>query len=139
MAGGRLGRKAAKGLYRYEGGKKGEVDSSVYSLLKVSPDNQLAAQNIAERCTLLFVNESVRCLEEGVLAKAYDGDIAAVFGLGFPPFWGGPFKYVDFQGARQVTELLHNLAKTYGERFEPAPLLEKMASANERFFPEERT
>jgi 3-hydroxyacyl-CoA dehydrogenase/enoyl-CoA hydratase/3-hydroxybutyryl-CoA epimerase len=135
----RLGRKTNKGFYHFVNGKKDKVDDSVYALLGVRPDETPRYQDaeIAERLVMLFVNESVRCLEESVLAAAYDGDVGAVFGLGFPPFLGGPFKYVDLLGASVVVEKLRALESKFGTRFTPSPLLVKMASGQERFFPKE--
>ena len=93
---GRLGRKNEKGFYKYESGKKIGVDNSIYSLIAPETSKQKPDSNeIVDRLLLLFINESVKCLEEGVLNSAYDGDVGAVFGLGFPPIWGGPFKYID--------------------------------------------
>lgn len=134
---GRMGRKNEKGFYRYENGKKKSVDDEIYKLLNISPEQKLPMQNIVERCVLLFVNESVRCLEDNVLSHPHDGDVGAVFGLGFPPFWGGPFKYVDLVGCSKVVETLFNLEKSYGERFQPAKMLQKMAAESTKFFPEE--
>ena len=71
------------------------------------------------------------------MVSAYDGDVGAVFGLGFPPFWGGPFKYVDHAGAGNIVERLQHLEDQYGARFKPAELLVKMAAAEQRFFPDE--
>jgi 3-hydroxyacyl-CoA dehydrogenase/enoyl-CoA hydratase/3-hydroxybutyryl-CoA epimerase len=135
---GRLGRKNNKGFYLYEAGKKGRADSGVYELLGLEPDStKVGEDEILERCLLVFVNESVRCLEEGILANAYDGDVGAVFGLGFPPFWGGPFKYIDHVGASSVVARLRELEGRHGSRFKPSPLLIKHADAQQRFFPEE--
>jgi len=138
-ASGRLGRKNAKGFYRYENGKKAGPDSSIYELVKAPAiDSAIPVQEIVDRCVLLFVNESIRCLEEGIIASPYDGDVGAVFGLGFPPFWGGPFKYADMLGAKAVVDQLLPLADKYGARFAPAAILTSHAVKGTKFFPNER-
>jgi len=135
---GRLGRKNNKGFYLYENGKKGRPDPAVTDLIRTSTTGKKStAEEIVERCLLVFVNESIRCLEEGILASAYDGDVGAVFGLGFPPFWGGPFKYADHVGAGELVSRLQKLEDLYGARFKPAELLVKYAAAGQRFFPDE--
>lgn len=136
---GRMGRKNNKGFYKYIDGKKQGEDEDIYNL--ISPRNggeNLSSEDIVERCLLVFINESVRCLEEGILSTAYDGDVGAVFGLGFPPFWGGPFKYIDHLGADAVVKRLEALAAKYGERFKPAASLISMAHENKKYFPEEK-
>lgn len=118
----RKGRKNGRGFYTYDGKEK-QVDKSIYSLLGTDGSLSLPAVDIAERCTLLMVNEAVRCLEEKVLQSPLDGDIGAIFGLGFPPFRGGPFRFIDFIGADRIVARLEGFAAELGERFEPAPLL----------------
>ncbi len=129
----RLGKKNRRGFYRYadRGAKKRVVDDAVYALLEVAADNPMPVQEIAERCALQMVNEAVRCLGEGVLRCPRDGDLGAVFGLGFPPFRGGPFRYLDARGVGEVKAKLEALAADHGERFAPAPLL----GDGERFYP----
>jgi 3-hydroxyacyl-CoA dehydrogenase/enoyl-CoA hydratase/3-hydroxybutyryl-CoA epimerase len=136
---GRLGRKNSKGFYLYQGGKKSQPDERIYELFhrNTGAKKPPSEDEIVDRCLLLFVNESVRCLEEGILRTAYDGDIGAVFGLGFPPFQGGPFKYIDFVGAQTVVNSLMKLHESFGSRFKPANLLVKMAETNQKFFAEE--
>jgi 3-hydroxyacyl-CoA dehydrogenase/enoyl-CoA hydratase/3-hydroxybutyryl-CoA epimerase len=130
----RKGRKNGRGFYTYEDGKRAGVDESVYRVLGVTPrPGTVARQEIQDRLALQMINEAVRCLEEGILRSTRDGDIGAVMGLGFPPFRGGPFRWVDRLGAAAVVERLHELAKLHGNRFAPAPRLIEMADKGERF------
>jgi 3-hydroxyacyl-CoA dehydrogenase/enoyl-CoA hydratase/3-hydroxybutyryl-CoA epimerase len=82
-----------------------------------------------------MVNEAARCLEEGVLRSPRDGDVGAVFGIGFPPFRGGPFRYVDSVGAAVLVEGLYLLNDRFRGRFTPSELLVQMARAGDRFYP----
>ncbi len=122
---GRLGRKNGKGFYLYSEGKKTGPDSEIYNVAGPAKDDfkVLPTEEIIDRCNLVFVNESFRCLEEGILASSSDGDVGAVFGLGFPPFLGGPFHYVKLLGKQVVIERLEALAEKYGSRFEPCQSL----------------
>lgn len=130
----RKGRKNGRGFYRYEDGKSKGPDESVYALLGVQPTNEeLSSDDIAWRCTLMMVNEAALCFQEGILRSARDGDIGAIFGLGFPPFTGGPFRFVDKHGAGTIVDRLQQYAKAYGPRFDPAPLLLAMASQGQTF------
>jgi 3-hydroxyacyl-CoA dehydrogenase/enoyl-CoA hydratase/3-hydroxybutyryl-CoA epimerase len=132
---GRLGRKNGKGFYTYDKeGKKGDADEAVYALFGAPPKKEMPREDIQERLGLVMVNEAIRTLEEGVLRSARDGDVGAVFGIGFPPFRGGPFWYVDTEGAQSVLTRLRALEARYGKRFAPAALLEEMARDGRRFF-----
>jgi 3-hydroxyacyl-CoA dehydrogenase/enoyl-CoA hydratase/3-hydroxybutyryl-CoA epimerase len=131
----RRGRKNGRGFYLYEDGKKGDVDETVYGVLGVKPrPGTVSRQDIQLRLSLQMVNEAVRCLEEGILRSARDGDIGAVMGLGFPPFRGGPFRWVDQVGVSIVVKQLEDLATDHGDRFAPAPMLVEMAKEDARFF-----
>jgi len=131
---GRLGRKARKGFYTY-GGKKKEVDPAAYDLLPGGRSRKkMVRDRIVERVALQLVNESIRCLGEGILRSPRDGDVGAIFGLGFPPFLGGPLRYADALGAPALLETLKRLRGQYGERFEPAPLLVENARLGRSFY-----
>jgi 3-hydroxyacyl-CoA dehydrogenase/enoyl-CoA hydratase/3-hydroxybutyryl-CoA epimerase len=138
VASGRTGRKGKKGFYRYDdAGKKGGVDATVYDLLPTgSRRREIPADEIQRRCVLAMVNEAVRCLQDGILRAARDGDVGAVFGIGFPPFRGGPFRYVDSLGAERVVRALEGLNADRAPRFAPAQLLIEMAREGRRFYPE---
>jgi 3-hydroxyacyl-CoA dehydrogenase/enoyl-CoA hydratase/3-hydroxybutyryl-CoA epimerase len=134
---GRQGRKNQKGFYLYSGafsGKKKEVDPSVYDLLPYGRDRrELSRSEMAERCVLQLVNEAARCLGEGILRSPRDGDVGAIFGLGFPPFLGGPFRYLDAMGPLRVLDRLQQWQQKFGRRFDPAPVLRELAQSGRRF------
>jgi 3-hydroxyacyl-CoA dehydrogenase/enoyl-CoA hydratase/3-hydroxybutyryl-CoA epimerase len=131
---GRLGRKSQKGIFLYPGGKKGGADEAVYDLLPGGRARQgFDRAEIAERVTLQMVNEAALCLGEGILRSARDGDVGAVFGLGFPPFRGGPFRWADAAGTRSVLARLEKLRERYGARFTPAPLFADLGRTGARF------
>ena len=134
---GRTGRKGKKGFYLYdEDGTKNAVDSTVYELLPSGAARvRMDESEIRERCVLAMVNEAARCLEEGVLRSPRDGDVGAVFGIGFPPFRGGPFRYVDAVGAGRIVDELEALDDRFPGRFEPAAVLAAHARAHDRFYP----
>ena len=142
---GRTGRKGRSGFYLYdESGKKGGVDPSVYPLIRGTtaeqtqsalPPAPVPTEEIASRCVLAMVNEALRCMEEGILRSARDGDIGAVFGLGWPPFRGGPFRYVDAVGADEILSQLDTLDGRFPERFKPAAILVEMTRTRARFYP----
>lgn len=133
---GRLGRKNKRGFYLYEaGGKRQGVDASVYALLPGGGARRpVEPRAIQERLAFAFLNEAVLCLQEGILRSPRDGDVGAIFGLGFPPFLGGPFRYLDHLGARFAVEILERLRARHGDRFKPAPLLVDRAREGKTFY-----
>ncbi len=132
---GRLGRKNGRGFYRYEDQKKRGVDETVYEIIGASPDSTVPREDIGRRLVYAMLNEAARGLDEGVVRSARDGDIGAIFGIGYPPFRGGPLRFLDDLGAAKVVETLADLAERYGERFAPAPILQRHAAAGTRFYP----
>jgi 3-hydroxyacyl-CoA dehydrogenase/enoyl-CoA hydratase/3-hydroxybutyryl-CoA epimerase len=135
---GRVGRKGKQGFYKYDDdGKKGGVDESVYALRSNAARSSFSADEIQQRCALALVNEAARTLEEGIVRSARDGDIGAVFGIGFPPFRGGPFRWIDAVGVAKVVDALEDLSARFAPRFTPCDLLVSMARRGDRFYPVE--
>ena len=128
----RLGRKTGRGFYLYDKKDK-KVDESVYELLGVTPSPRLNKSEIAKRCVAQMLNEAVRCLDDGIIASPRDGDIGAIFGIGFPPFLGGPFSYMDKLGAAQVSSEMATFAN-YNPIFTPCDTLKAMAEKGGRFY-----
>jgi 3-hydroxyacyl-CoA dehydrogenase/enoyl-CoA hydratase/3-hydroxybutyryl-CoA epimerase len=133
LADGRQGRKNRRGFYTYGGGRK-RVDETVYAVLPGGAGRrELPAGEIQERLVFAFLNEAVLCLQDGILRSPRDGDVGAIFGLGFPPFLGGPFRHLDRLGPRAAVETMERLAGRHGERFRPAPMIVDVARSGRGF------
>jgi 3-hydroxyacyl-CoA dehydrogenase / enoyl-CoA hydratase / 3-hydroxybutyryl-CoA epimerase len=140
----RKGRKNERGMYLYgaaakKKGKGKHADESVYGVIGLPvPDPKgkppVAVEEIQMRCSLQFVNEALHCYGEGILRSARDGDIGAILGLGFPPFRGGPFRYVDSLGAAEVLRRIEGYQQRFGKRWAPAPALVEAAKSGKPFY-----
>ena len=149
LADGRLGKKVGKGFYQYQknsfaktiqntlkGIKSGQkqIDETIYDLLSIKPMGSLSAVEISKRCTYMMLNEAARCVDEGIVRNARDGDIGAIFGIGFPPFLGGPLRYIDKIGAKSVVAQLSQWAEQHGERYTPCEALVTMAENDQSYY-----
>jgi len=131
------GRKNSKGFYKYDkaGKKQSMVDSGIYSFFGGSSRKKMNNEDIQFRGGMMMLNEAAYCLQEGIIESPLDGDIGAIFGLGFPPFLGGPFRYIDTIGANKAVSIMEDLSARFGPRFEPAPILREYAKDNRKFYP----
>jgi 3-hydroxyacyl-CoA dehydrogenase/enoyl-CoA hydratase/3-hydroxybutyryl-CoA epimerase len=139
LADNRKGKKNERGFYVYgeqhrARDAKRAVDRGVYARLGVEPRAKLPAEEIQMRCALQMVNEALLSFGEGILRSPRDGDIGAIFGLGFPPFRGGPFRYVDAIGAAEILRRVQSYYDRFGKRWTPAPALVDMAKRGARFY-----
>jgi 3-hydroxyacyl-CoA dehydrogenase/enoyl-CoA hydratase/3-hydroxybutyryl-CoA epimerase len=130
------GRKSKKGFLQYDAkGKKvkGKVNEGIYSFFGGSNRKQIDPQIIQDRMSLMMINEAAMCLEEGIIETPLDGDIGAIFGLGFAPFTGGPFRYMDKVGLDAVL-LKFEKYKELGSRFKPTKILTDNAQSSTKFY-----
>ena len=134
LAAGRLGRKNGRGFYRYRDKHKAGPDASVYSLLGTRRAEDVSPELIERRLVYAMLNEAAAACAEEVVRSARDGDIGAIYGIGFPAFRGGPLRTIDDLGASRVVSTLHELEDQYGERFRPAPALAEMARQGGRYY-----
>lgn len=130
------GRKSKKGFYVYEDGKKKkEVNTAIYQYFGGPNRKSIDFKQIQMRMGMMMVNEALWCLHDGILLSAKDGDLGAILGLGFPPFKGGPFFWIDTVGTNHVLKLMTDLEKTHGSRFKPCPILETYHNQQKTFYP----
>ncbi|XP_018119632.1 trifunctional enzyme subunit alpha, mitochondrial [Xenopus laevis] len=139
VAKGFLGRKSGKGFYIYQQGVKSRpINSGTEEILekfKLQAKPEVSSdEDIQMRLVSRFVNEAVMCLQEGILANPVEGDIGAVFGLGFPPCLGGPFRYADAFGAKHIVEKMRKYESVYGSQFTPCQLLIDHANDSSKKF-----
>ncbi|MFZ5624188.1 MAG: 3-hydroxyacyl-CoA dehydrogenase NAD-binding domain-containing protein, partial [Gemmatimonadota bacterium] len=129
----RLGRKNGRGFYLYVDGQKTGVDEKVYKVFGARPMAEFDAKQVEERLVYAMLNEAAMAAGEGVVRSPRDGDIGAIFGIGFPPFRGGPLRLLDDLGAANVVATLERLAAAHGPRFMPCETLVAMAREGRRF------
>lgn len=132
----RLGKKGGAGFYVYEKGEEKRTDESVYAELGsvIPPRRDLSEDEVVNRLLLVMVNEAARILEEGVIGTASAVDLAMVMGTGFPPFRGGLLRWADSLGPKALLDDLEALRLAHGDRFAPAPLIQRLAESDGRFY-----
>jgi len=137
---GRFGQKNGSGFYHYSQDRKGkpnkEADETTYALLgkQGSKPRQFAADEIIARMMIPMINEVVRCFEEEIVASPAEADMALIFGLGFPPFHGGVFRYLDTLGLSDYVALAERYAGL-GPLYQVPPGLRAKAAAGECYYP----
>jgi len=141
VACGLKGKKSGAGFFLYEPDprsgrpRRGEFNPRVSEAARPHGASTLLSEDVRERLVLALVNEAALCLEERVVASERELDLATVFGMGFPPFYGGALRYVRSRGARKVLEALERCAGAADvasrdgarERFKPCSLLVERA------------
>jgi 3-hydroxyacyl-CoA dehydrogenase/enoyl-CoA hydratase/3-hydroxybutyryl-CoA epimerase len=136
-ADGLLGKKSGRGFYEYDRSgdqaRKKDLNDEAYAYFS-EERHPFSSADIQQRLALVMINEATYCLEEGVLQSAKDGDVGAVFGLGFPPFRGGPFRYVEAVGASEIVRRLESLRELHGPQFTPSGSLAAKGAEKGSFY-----
>ena len=128
----REGKKVGKGLYDYpEHGEK-RLWPELTNLFPPKSE-QPALQDLIDRMMFIQANESAKCYEENVVRSVADTNVGSIFGWGFAPQHGGTLQFINAMGVEKFVERSRELAKQYGERFEPAQILVEMAKKGEEF------
>jgi 3-hydroxyacyl-CoA dehydrogenase/enoyl-CoA hydratase/3-hydroxybutyryl-CoA epimerase/enoyl-CoA isomerase len=136
---GRYGQKNGKGFYNYEADKRGKVQkvATTESYELIAPHcaerTEFEADDVIARMMVPMVIEVQRCLEEGIIASAAEADMALVYGVGFPPFRGGVFRYVDEMGMANFVTMADSL-KHLGAPYEVTDKMREMAANGESYY-----
>ena len=130
----RGGRRLGAGFYNYdENGKRLDLWKGMtkhYPLAETQP----SAEQVSQRLLYSLVAPSARTFAEGVVPNPQSADLGAIFGLGFPPYTGGPLSYIDTTGLDAYVATADMLAQRHGARFTPPQLLRDMAKKGETFY-----
>jgi 3-hydroxyacyl-CoA dehydrogenase / enoyl-CoA hydratase / 3-hydroxybutyryl-CoA epimerase len=119
---GRTGRRGAGGFYEYPAQGRKHLWPGLrtsFPTRAMQPD----VEEIKRRLLHIQALESSRCLEEGVLRRAADGDLGSVLGIGFPAWTGGALSWIETCGIGRFTQECRDLARRVGTRFEPTETL----------------
>ena len=137
---GRFGQKSGKGYYRYApGSRQAEHDPVVDGLVQMQSERlgftrrDIGNEEILERCLLALVNEGAKILEENIAANSRDIDLVYLNGYGFPAERGGPMAWADGDGVAAIRQRLLQLSERFGGHWQPAALIERLASAGKQF------
>lgn len=135
-SGDRLGKKNGKGFYLFdERGKETGVDTSIYGELGLStPKDPLSEKECLQRPLFQMINEAARALiEDKIVERPEEVDLAMIMGTGFPPFRGGLLRYADELGVQYIVQELEIYAQK-GPRFQPAPSIVELANNKGSFY-----
>ncbi|WP_444916686.1 fatty acid oxidation complex subunit alpha FadB [Microbulbifer sp. JMSA003] len=136
---GRYGQKNNKGFYNYEQDKKGRpkkvATEESYELLKphVAERREFERDEIIERMMVPMATELARCLEEGIVDSPAEADMALIYGIGFPPFRGGIFAWLDSIGLDEFVKIADKYADL-GELYKPTDRMREMAASGKTYY-----
>jgi len=136
---GALGQKTKQGFYAHQPDRRGRLKPSASADTQAIIDELCAApkaldaQEIQMRMMLPMMFEAIRCLDEGIIASPAEGDIAFIYGTGFPPFRGGLFYYMDSIGLNNLLEIA-NKYQHLGALYQIPQGLVERAKQNRNFY-----
>ncbi len=135
----RYGQKNGKGFYNYEADKRGKpkkvATEEAYNLIApvCADSKEFDEEEIIARMMIPMATELARCLEEGVVDSAAEADMALIYGVGFPPFRGGAFRWIDSIGIEKFVELCDKF-KHLGNLYVATDAQREMAASGKKYY-----
>jgi 3-hydroxyacyl-CoA dehydrogenase/enoyl-CoA hydratase/3-hydroxybutyryl-CoA epimerase/enoyl-CoA isomerase len=138
VAASRLGQKSGKGFYAWKPERKGppskhaDVEARAIVYGPSGPSADASDEEIVERTVLPMLLECSRCLEDRIVATPVEVDVALLYGLGFPPFRGGIFRWADATGAKALLAAAEK-HRARGALYAPTAQLRSLAASGRGF------
>lgn len=135
----RFGQKNSAGFYQYVPDRKGRPqkknDPAALELLSSICDSEkeFSKQEIIDRCMIPMLNEVLLCLQEDIIASPQEADMALIYGIGFPPFRGGAFRYLDQVGLANFVATADKYADL-GAIYQVSDLTRQWAEQGRKFY-----
>ncbi|MCY7294718.1 fatty acid oxidation complex subunit alpha FadB [Alteromonas sp. a30] len=135
----RYGQKNGVGFYEYSKDKRGRPvktpAQAAYDIVaEHSADKkEFDAEEIMARLMVPMANEAIRCLEEGIVNSVEEADMALLYGIGFPPFRGGIFRYIETMGLQNFVALAEKYEQL-GPIYQLTDSFKQMAADGKSFF-----
>ncbi|WP_026376414.1 fatty acid oxidation complex subunit alpha FadB [Aestuariibacter salexigens] len=135
----RLGQKNGKGFYDFGTDKRGKPTKTpsddAYALFAphCAERKEFDADEVIARLMIPMANEAIRCLEEGIVGSAAEADMALLYGLGFPPFRGGIFRWIETMGLDNFVALADKYAEL-GPIYQISDGVREMAANGKSYF-----
>jgi 3-hydroxyacyl-CoA dehydrogenase/enoyl-CoA hydratase/3-hydroxybutyryl-CoA epimerase len=131
----RRGRKNGKGFYDYPAKPaKKTLWPGLKDFYPQKKPDDVDVKVLKQRLLVTIALEAARTIEEGIVTDPREADVGSILGFGFAPYTGGTLSYIDGMGLKTFVTLCETLASTYGNRFQPTPLLKDMAAKGETFY-----
>ncbi len=134
----RFGQKTGAGYYRYVG-RNAIPDPWIEDMIAAESRRLGITRRVIDdaemrdRCLAALINEGAHVLEEGIAHRPSDIDVIYVYGFGFPAWRGGPMHYADQIGLDRILADVRRFHERFGERWKPAPLLERLVREGRNF------
>ncbi|MEZ5568615.1 MAG: fatty acid oxidation complex subunit alpha FadB [Halioglobus sp.] len=135
----RYGQKNGRGFYEYVTDKRGKpqkvVSEETYELIQpvVAERSEFDREDVIARMMLPMAIEMARCVEEGIVGTPAEADLALLYGVGFPPFRGGIFRWMDTVGMAHLAEASEKFAHL-GKAYELTDTMQKMLADGKTYY-----
>ncbi|KFZ36162.1 multifunctional fatty acid oxidation complex subunit alpha [Shewanella mangrovi] len=133
---GKFGQKTGSGFYCYSKDKRGKVvkvPAATQAELSEATPKSFTEDEIIARVMIPMINETLLCLDEGIVQSAAEADLALIYGLGFPPFRGGVFSYLEQMGLFEYQQWARKY-QDLGSLYRVPQLLQDRIDNNQAFY-----